>query len=1016
MRSKADREDALFQEATRLAVPDRLEFLNRVCHGDSVLRQRLEERLAAHEKLPCASLADTGLTTVTVPSEPNRPISLADEFEGSLIGRYKLIEMLGEGGFGVVWLAEQKEPVRRKVALKIIKLGMDTKQFVARFEAERQALAIMDHPNIAKVLDAGATALARPYFVMELVRGIRITDYCDQASLTTKERIDLFIKVCQAIQHAHQKGIVHRDIKPSNVIVGLHDGVPVPKVIDFGIAKATQGVLTDKTIHTQFQQFLGTPAYMSPEQAEMSGLDIDTRADIYSLGVLLYELLVGSTPFDAQELMSQGIAAMRKTIREKEPPRPSTRLATLEAGILATAAKRRSADSLKLLHQLKGDLDWIVLKCLEKDRQRRYETANGLAVDLRRYLTNEPVVARPPSAVYRFQKAFRRNRVVFGAATAVAAALLIGIVASSRQATKAARAALAEFQQRRAAQEAQARAQSKQKEAEAERERADIGQRAARENELVARQNLYSSDMNLALQAVEVRNVGYALELLNRHRPQLGQPDLRGWEWRYLWKLTRSDALLKLGSHSNTVYNAVFSPQGDILATCSEDHTVRLWDIATGRESAVLPHDNFVKAAAFFEDGKHLATACGDGNLRLWDVATRSEIARNDIGKIRSPLAFAPHGELIALSGDKGTVNLWDVVKQKKIMTLDAEGHLFCLTFSLDGKLLAAGYRFSNVVRVWNISHVQTNYLLTNKNSGTWVDSLAFSSDGNKLASACHDGSIHLWDLATRQVIKTLAGHSSWIPTIAFSPDDKMLASASTDHTVKLWDIDTGQSATLRGHLNEVWALAVAPNGRTLATGTKVDGTVALWSALPAPEEKTSQTVSAEGQNSTRYPELSPDGTALLVPLTGNAVGVWDTAALKETARFALNFNDVTRFAISPFGKHIAIGEADGTIKLVTVSQQQPTIHLVKSGAAVEQLAFSSDGNKVAASSADRKFRVWEITTQQLLTSFHVRENVIAENFAFSTDSATIGIGFGDGTAGDIRCGQRQSIDSPRWA
>jgi len=307
-------------------------------------------------------------------------------------------------------MAEQEEPVRRRVALKVIKLGMDTKQVIARFEAERQALALMDHPNIAKVLDAGTTEAGRPYFVMELVRGIKLTEYCDQNNLTSKERLDLFIKVCQAIQHAHQKGIIHRDIKPSNILVTLHDGVPVPKVIDFGIAKATEGRLTEATVYTQLHQFIGTPAYMSPEQAEMSGLDIDTRSDIYSLGVLLYELLAGSTPFDPKELLSQGIDAMRKTIREKEPMRPSTRLATLAVKELTTAATRRSTEAPKLIRLLKGDLDWIVMKCLEKDRSRRYETANGLAADLKRYLNNEPVTAGPPGAIYALRKFAARNR------------------------------------------------------------------------------------------------------------------------------------------------------------------------------------------------------------------------------------------------------------------------------------------------------------------------------------------------------------------------------------------------------------------------------------------------------------------------------------------------------------------------------------------------------------------------------------------------------------------------------
>jgi tRNA A-37 threonylcarbamoyl transferase component Bud32/tetratricopeptide (TPR) repeat protein len=350
-----------------------------------------------------------------------------DEAVGQTLGRYKLLEKVGEGGCGIVYVAEQTEPVRRRVALKVIKLGMDTKAVVARFEAERQALAMMDHPNIAKVLDAGATEMGRPFFVMELVRGIKITEYCDQHHLATKERLELFVKVCQAIQHAHQKGIIHRDIKPSNILVTLHDGAPVPKVIDFGIAKATEGRLTDATVYTQLHQFIGTPAYMSPEQAEMSGLDVDTRSDIYSLGVLLYELLTGRTPFDPTELMSQGLDVMRRTIREKEPVRPSTKVATLQAEEQSTTAECRGAEALKLISLLRGDLDWIVMKCLEKDRTRRYETANGLAFDLKRHLNNEPVLARPPSTAYRLQKALQRHKVAAMAAMAVILVVILGV-------------------------------------------------------------------------------------------------------------------------------------------------------------------------------------------------------------------------------------------------------------------------------------------------------------------------------------------------------------------------------------------------------------------------------------------------------------------------------------------------------------------------------------------------------------------------------------------------------------
>src|SRR5688572_32969016 len=353
-------------------------------------------------------------------------IAMADSIED--IGPFKILQKLGEGGCGVVYMAEQEKPIRRRVAVKLIKLGMDTKQVIARFEAERQALALMDHPNIAKVLDAGATSNGRPYFVMELVRGIKITEYCDKNNLSTEERLKLFIQVCSAIQHAHQKGIIHRDIKPSNIMITLHDGVPVPKVIDFGIAKATTDQrLTDLTFYTAFEQFIGTPAYMSPEQAEMSGLDIDTRSDICSLGVLLYELLTGRTPFDQKKLAEAGLDGMRRVIREEEPIRPSTRVSSLQGEDLTMTASRRHTAALALVSELRGDLDWIVMRCLEKDRTRRYETVNGLAMDVRRHLENEPVAAGPPSQIYRMQKLVRRNKIAVAASGAVFAALVIGL-------------------------------------------------------------------------------------------------------------------------------------------------------------------------------------------------------------------------------------------------------------------------------------------------------------------------------------------------------------------------------------------------------------------------------------------------------------------------------------------------------------------------------------------------------------------------------------------------------------
>jgi tRNA A-37 threonylcarbamoyl transferase component Bud32 len=390
------------------------------------------------------------------------------------------VEKLGEGGFGTVYVAEQEEPVRRRVAFKITKLGMDTKQVVARFKVERQALAMMDHPGIAKVLDAGATETGRPYFVMELVNGIKITEYCDQNKLSTHKRLDLFIQVCRAIEHAHQKGIIHRDIKPSNILITMHDGLPAPKVIDFGIAKATQGNLTDKTAFTQFEQFIGTPAYMSPEQAELGGLDVDTRTDIYSLGVLLYELLTAQTPLESKNLLARGFDEMRRMIREIEPQIPSSRLGRQKSSDSTSTAKRHGTDAPKLIKMVRGDLDWVVMKCLEKDRSRRYETAGNLAADVQRFLNDEPVEARSPSQLYRFRKLVRRNKLAFAAGFAIWLALVIGLGATTWFGIKANQERdLAEIQSKRAdgarqiAEAARKQAENDRKQAEIERQKAE---------------------------------------------------------------------------------------------------------------------------------------------------------------------------------------------------------------------------------------------------------------------------------------------------------------------------------------------------------------------------------------------------------------------------------------------------------------------------------------------------------------------------------------------------------------
>jgi serine/threonine protein kinase/tetratricopeptide (TPR) repeat protein len=424
MVSDAVRVKAIFLAAVERYPADQWPaYLDGACGEDAELRERVERLLGAHG----------GQKSLHIPA-PSQPGEAAErpavERPGEMVGPYKLLEEIGEGGMGTVFLAEQARPVRREVALKVIKVGMDTRQVVARFEAERQALALMDHPNIARVLDAGATESGRPYFVMELVRGIPITEFCDRERLSIPERLGLFVLVCRAVQHAHQKGVIHRDLKPSNILVTVIDGAAVPKVIDFGVAKATGPALTERTLHTGFSEFVGTPLYMSPEQAELSGVDVDTRSDIYSLGVLLYELLTGTTPFDAGTFRRAALDEMRRIIREQEPPRPSTRLSSLGEARSAVSASRRS-DARHLERDVRGELDWVVMKALEKDRRRRYETAGDFASDVARYLTDQPVQACPPSAGYRLRKFVRRNRGPVTVGLALATLLVLGTVGTS---------------------------------------------------------------------------------------------------------------------------------------------------------------------------------------------------------------------------------------------------------------------------------------------------------------------------------------------------------------------------------------------------------------------------------------------------------------------------------------------------------------------------------------------------------------------------------------------------------
>jgi serine/threonine protein kinase/WD40 repeat protein len=814
----------LFAAAVPLPAAEREAFLQG--HGaDDELVQEVLTLLAAQQSNAPSDLGSTVDRSDDVPPHSEGP--------GTRIGPYTLREPIGEGGFGTVYAAEQEAPIRRRVALKIVKPGMDSRQVLARFEQERQALALMDHPNIARVFDGGSTPSGRPFFVMELVQGEPITDYCDHERLTTTERLVLFADVVRAVQHAHQKGVIHRDLKPSNVLVTVVDGRPIPKVIDFGIAKATQGRLTDRTLFTEHKQTLGTPLYMSPEQAHLSGVDVDTRSDVYSLGVLLYELLTGTTPFSRDELFRAGEAEMYRVLREVEPQRPSTRIATL-GRIGATTAERRRVERRQLGSLLRGDLDWIVMKCLEKERARRYGNASDLVRDVERHLAGEAVSAVPPSLGYRVRKFVRRHRARVAAAVAVglvaAAGLLAFVWSEQRRATDAQEAA------------------------------------AAREfDAYVAR--IQAADAALAND--DVRTVRQNLEACPEH--------LRHWEWHYLDAASERSEFI-LAGHEGPVRFVAYDQKGEQLVTASDDGTARLWDPRTGKACGVLNHGGAgVRKAQFHPDGRWVATATAAGEVAVWDVVNLAKVAtlvaaRNE--RVDSDFAWSPDGRLAATVVLDGPTNLWECGAWQQGRVLEAS--------SLHNRVLFAPA--SPRVLTWSPLHAPT---LWDSASGELVAKLmglnsmvarvrvdaaccfAEGAGGLNLQWKLQDGTEvgrhqgdqgegidddggwfrwgpdgEVWvgingDMGGET--RTLLGHRARLSFGTFLDYPHMLT-ASRDATGRMWKRrydDARESALFLGHTAPITHAAVRPDEQQFATAAE-DHTCRLWNLQHTWEQRRS--------------------------------------------------------------------------------------------------------------------------------------------------------------------------------
>jgi len=982
----------IFSEAIVRENPEeRKAYLDKACQGAQKLRSEIEELLVARAEASDFLEPHAFEASATLDNDPSI------EGPGSRIGNYELLELIGEGGMGLVYLAEQKEPVRRKVVLKVIKPGMDSKQVIARFEAERQALAVLDHPNIAHVFDAGTTETGRPYFVMEYVRGMAITKYCDERKLNIEHRLRLFEQVCEGIHHAHQKGIIHRDLKPSNILVSVHGDRAVPKIIDFGIAKAITQPLTDKTFVTFQGQLLGTPEYMSPEQVDLATQDIDTRSDIYSLGVVLYELMAGVLPFEEESFVRAGLAEIQRTIRELEPASPSTRLTSLGEKAKTIAASR-GTQVVPLARRLHRELEWIPLKAMRKDRCRRYRSAFDMADDIHNYLTGRPLIAGPETAIYRVQKFVRKHAGSVATVALVAVAIVLGLVASTamyfraeKMRVQAEQARQKEFIARTEAEqatqkEAAARADAEQARVQAENARAQAEQaeQTTKEKAEELRRNLYVNSIQLADAKHREGNASQVRSLLDSC-PE----DLRGWEWNRL-NYTSDLSLKTLHASSSSIdknFSVALSTDGRHIVSGGSGKTIKVWDTATGEQVLTIPEahgGDAVTCVAVSPDGKQIVFGDDLGEIILWDATSGNKMIQlTKTGPLLYfySVTFSPDGRYVAAVTWDG-IRIWNANNAKEVMTLPSHGVMFAVAFSPDGQRILSNSQ--EAIQIWDFSNgkeVMTLWKGYDLPYG-WRPS-CYSPDGKYIATGGLK-EIKIWNAITGAEIIAIRGHAGPIVSIAFSPESERLSSCSFDGTIKIWDVTTGENIrTLYGHQGTVSCVAFTPNGEQLVSGGQ-DGTIKVWDA--AMDRETTRLFGH--YHSVNSVAFSPDGNDILTGSFHGTAKIWSVRTLSETMTLPLeeaNYSDAIRFEYSPDGKRIASISDGGTVKLWDASTGRMLTVLCRDQRHLDfraqqrrALAFSPDGNYLAAGG-----KVWNAENgTEVITLYSAEEHAVCLRFS----------------------------------